>query len=161
MRTIQGTLESNSTIEEVLNKLRAITIDEQPFIKPKHAFFIGKITGEQFRLITFNAPPVEFDFTIQDGEIHFRYKIESASKSIKALVFALLLPMFSGLWIYVVFISETDNWSKIIMTLALGLPFVLNWFYKFLYERFILAKDEKLLKKLSDKLEIELKTHSS
>lgn len=149
-------IKSSESVDIIVSRLKSITIEKQPFFKPKGILFLGKIKGDSFRLITFNAPPMKFDFKIRDTEIEFEYQKDSLSKTFKGLVYVLTIPIFGGLWIWGLIDKNVDLSFKLILTLLLLLPFLINKLISFLYERVILADDDKFLKKLEKSMEIKI-----
>jgi hypothetical protein len=156
MDPIQCKIISEESLDTIIEKLKSITIEEQPFFKPKGILFLGKIRGDSFRLITFNSPPMEFDFKVQNGQLDFEYKKDNLTKLFKGLIYGITIPIFVGIWIWGLIDKRVDLGGKIALTFFLLLPFGFNKFFNFLYLRFILPKDDKFITRLEQRLGIKI-----
>ncbi len=161
MERIKCTIRNSGTIESFIERLKFVTIEKQPFYKPKGVLFLGKINDSSFKLITFDAPPMKFYFEIKGNEVFMEYQKDSLTMAFKGLIYAPTIPLFIILWLYGMIGKSFDIPSKIILTFCLLLPFVLNKVVKFTYERFILANDDKFLQHLESILHVKIEKHSA
>lgn len=159
MDPIKCKIISEETNDTIIGRLKTITIEEQPFFKPKGILFFGKIKGDSFKLITFHAPPMEFNFKVQKSFVEFEYKKESLTKLFKGLTYGLTIPIFLGLWIWGLMDKRVDLGGKIVLTLFLLMPLGFNKLSNLYYNRFILPKDDKFLTGLEKTLRIEIERH--
>jgi hypothetical protein len=156
MDPIRYKIISEETSDTIISRLKSITIAEQPFFKPKGILFLGNIKGNTFNLITFHAPPMEFNFKVQNGYVEFEYKKESLTRLFKGLIYGLTIPIFLGLWIWGLLDKRVDLGGKIALTLFLLIPFGYNKLTGLFYNRFILPKDDKFLTGLEIKLGVKI-----
>jgi hypothetical protein len=161
MNSITCKIESKHSIRVLLEKLQLITIEEQLFMKPKGVYFLGKVKGDSFKLITFNAPPMEFFFKVKEETLEFDFIRPSLSSTIKGLVYALLFPLFIALWLWALLDNDISTQWKIAATLLLVLPVILNKFYKVIYKEFVFADDVKFFKKLEVALDSKIERSPS
>lgn len=161
MDRVNCKIKSSETVDLILERLKKVTIEKQPFLKPKGILFLGRIQGDSFRLITFNSPPMNFNFKVQNNQIEFAYKKASLTKSFKWLILGITIPVFLGLWVWGLVDKEVDIVGKIILTTMLLLPFVINKLTKHLYEKFILVNEEKLIIKIENELKIKIEKHTT
>ena len=161
MDRIKCTIKISGTVDSFVDRLKFITIEKQPFYKPKGVLFLGKINGNSFKLITFDAPPMKFFFEIKQNEVFMEYQKDSLTKVFTGLIYAITIPLFIILWTYAMIDKSFDMPSKIILTFCLFLPFILNKVIKFVYERFILADDNRFLEDLERILHVKIERHSA
>lgn len=149
-------IKTKTTLNEILVRLKGITVEEQPFIRPKHARFLGKIQGNSFKLITFNAPPMEFQFKIISDQLYFEYKKETLKPALKGLTYALMFPLFTAIWIYSL-ISKNFNWfGRIALGLTLILIFFISKMSIFIYDKFVGPNDLKFINELKLILDVDI-----
>lgn len=147
---------TNSSNDEILERLKKATIENQPFIKPKGIKFLGHINNKSFKLVTFHAPPMEFEFKVLSDQIHFTYKKESLVPALKGIIYGLLIPLFSGLMLYAL-ISEDFNWvGRLSLGLVLAIVFISCVIYPLLYKKFVLPNDKKFLSDLKETLQADI-----
>lgn len=156
MEKIRCQIDSQEEVEVILGKLKNITIENQPFLKPKGIHFLGKINGDSFQLITFNSPPMTFDFNVNQDRIDFEYRKESLSKTFKGLIYAMMIPLFVGLWLWGMIDSDVELKGKIVLSAFLLIPFLFNKVIKMIYEHFVLPKDDKFIVKLEKILAVKI-----
>lgn len=142
--------------ENFLQRLRAVTIEEQPFIKPNGIFFLGKVKNSHFKLITFNSPPTELEFTITNTFVTLGLTVTSLTDTFKMLIYALLFPLFIGLFAWSCLDDSVPIAGKLLCCATLILPFLLNKVIKYFYESYVLLKIEDLLKNLKQQLKADL-----
>jgi hypothetical protein len=156
MSTINATIITPVPVHDIVDRLRKITIDEQPFIKPKGVLFLGKVNGNTFKLITFNAPPIEVEFTITDSLIALKYQKDSFVPVIKGLTYGLLLPIFIGIFIWTIFDKRISMSSTFVAGGMLILPFLANNIFTYLYNSFVLKKDDDFFSQLEEFLDVKI-----
>jgi ABC-type sugar transport system permease subunit len=147
---------SAESVDEIINRLKSITIEKQPFVKPKGIMFLGKIKEKTFRLMTFHSPPIRITFEIKESGVEFEYKIESIINTIKWVLYLISLPVLIGLLIWS-FLSEKAGFEeRIVIILLLILPFAVIRLFKWVYDRWLLPNDQELIKKLENELNVKI-----
>jgi ABC-type sugar transport system permease subunit len=156
MSIVYGEILTDQTIPCIIQRLQAITVEEQPFIRPKGIYFLGKIAGTTFTLITFNAPPIEICFTISEATITFKYVKQSLMPTFTLGIYALGLPLMFGLFLMGLMDKKVHFEGKLILAALLFLPFLSNLIYKYLYTSFILPEDNVFFNKLEELLDVKI-----
>lgn len=154
---IYAEMISSQTVEVLTDKLKQLTIEEIPFFKPKGIYFLGKITGSKFNLITFNAPPIDIAFTITDTSIHLKYTRESLSPTITGVTYALGFPLAFALFLFALLSKSVPAEGVVFLFFFLSFPFFLNKILKYFYTRFILQKDDHFFSTLEQLLDVKIK----
>lgn len=156
MNEINSTIITTASVQDVIDRLKKITIEELPFIKPKDIFFLGKINGRTFKLITFNAPPIEVEFTVTDSLMTFKYQKNSFAPVIKGLTYGLMFPIFIGIFIWTIVDKTINLASTFVAAGLLILPFLANKVFTYLYNSFILKKDDDFFSQLEKLLDVKI-----
>lgn len=126
MGIICAEIVTNNTQADILGRLKRITVEDQPFIKPKGIFFLGKITGNRFKLITFNAPPIEIEFTILDNKITVTSDQHSTMPDLTAITYALGFPISFTLFLWGMLDKHVPIGGKLFLALFMIFPYLLN-----------------------------------
>src|SRR5262245_61976865 len=102
-------IKAEASKDEILERLKKIALVKRPFIIPKGVKFLGTVNDKEFKLKTFHAPPMEFEFKTLDDGIYFRYKRNSMVADMKAMIYAVLLPLFFTVILFSA-LSNDFNW---------------------------------------------------
>jgi hypothetical protein len=150
-------IKTSSSNDEILERLKIVTIEEQPFLKPRGIKFLGHINNQSFKLITFHAPPMEFEFKVLADQIQFSYKKESLVPALKGIMYGLLIPLFSGFMLFALLSKDFDWLGRIFLGLSFAIIFVFCIkVYPFLYKRFVLPDDQRFLIDLKKTLQADI-----
>ena len=156
MNKIRYRIISTESVDEIIDRLKSITIEKTPFFKPKGILFPGKIKEKSFSLITFHSPPISFTFEIKESGVEFEYKIESIISAIKWVLYLISLPVLFGFLIWS-FVSEKAGLEeRIFIILLLLLPFMVIRLFKKVYERWLLPNDQELIRKIENELNVSI-----
>lgn len=154
-RTYQ--IKTSSSNDEILERLKIVTIEEHPFFKRRGIKFLGRINSQSFKLITFHAPPMEFEFKVLADQIQFSYKKKSLVPAFNGIMYGLLIPLFSGFMLYALLSKDFDWLGRIVVGLSFSFIFVFCVkLYPFLYNRFVLPDDQKFIIDLKKTLQAEI-----
>lgn len=156
MGIISAEIITNDTQANILDRLKKITIEDQPFIKPKGIFFLGKITGSRFKLITFNSPPIEVEFTISDNKITIISDQHSLEPDLTAITYALGFPISFALFLWGMLDKHVPPGGKLSLALFMTFPYLLNKIAKYTYNSYVLPTNEVLFRKMEELLDVKI-----
>ena len=106
--------------------------------------------------MTFHSPPIRLKFEIKESGIEFEYKIESIINSLRWIIYLITLPILFSLLIWS-FVSEKAGPDERYFTiLSFLFPFVLIRIIKWVYERWLLPNDTKLIKRIENILNVKI-----
>lgn len=156
MNTITADIITDETPESILERLKKITIEEPPFIKPKKALFIGKINESNFKLITFNSPPIEIEFFVSNKDIKIKFDRNTAMPDLTAVIYALGLPISFGLFLWSMFDKHVPLGGKVFFAIFMLFPYLLNKITKSLYNSNFLPSNEDVSKKIEKLMDVKV-----